>query len=148
MQEVAIQAAELTAYEWKLIGGFACLSAFAAMALAGRDRQYRDFPHLAFIGAVGGVVGAGVVGGIGHASGGLVGNELLLFLVASGSGLGGRKIEQAITKRTASALGINPMDLDSVGGGDGGPTSGPGEQPETRDSADGTRAPGELDAEA
>ena len=108
---IAQQAAELTAYDWQLIVAFAALAGLAAMALAVRDGEYRDWPHLISIAFLGSVVGFGVVGCVGHACGGVIGFELLLLCVASGAGLGGRLLERAITSKTAAMLGV---ELDHV----------------------------------
>lgn len=108
-------ATEMSLYGWGLVMLYATLSALAALAIAIRDGRFRDLPHLVSIAIVGGVVGLGIIGGTGHVRGGIVGNELLLLLVSAGSGLGGRYIELAITRKTASLLGVDPAaDLDSI----------------------------------
>lgn len=112
IEQAAAEVVMLGAYEWSVITVLAFLTGLASMALAIRDRQYRDCLHLAAIGCVGGMVGLGSIGFSAWAMGGVRGSELLLLFVVAGSGLGGRYIELAITKKTASLLGVDALGND------------------------------------
>lgn len=93
-------------WEWGILLACCILSAIPALAIAVRDRLYRDIPHLYSIGFVGGALGLGCCCLVAHVRGGVGGNELLLFAVAPLTGMFGRYLEKPITKKLQSILGI------------------------------------------
>lgn len=110
--DIEVRAVEIVVADWQMLALLASISAIAAIAMAGRDREYDGILHLLAIGLVAAFVGLGMCCGVWYATGSLSDNEPVLIIAAVFAGLGGRKIEQAATRKAAKQLGL---ELDASG---------------------------------